>query len=137
MAWLIDTSVFIELDRRGAPLHELAASIPVEPAALASITVSELLVGAHRAATARQRSQRLDYVESILSQMPVLPFDVDSAKTHARLFSELRAVGQSIGSNDLIIAATALTHGYAVLTHNLRHFERVPGLAVQQPRLRG
>lgn len=136
MAWLIDTTVFIELDRRGAPLHELAAAIPVEPAALAAITVSELLVGVHRAATARQRSRRLDYVESILSQMPVLPFDVDSAKTHARLFVELRAAGQSIGSNDLIIAATALTHGYAVLTHNLRHFERVPGLAVQQPRWR-
>jgi tRNA(fMet)-specific endonuclease VapC len=47
--------------------------------------------------------------------------------------AELRAVGRSLGSNDLQIADTALTHGYDLLTHNRREFDRVPGLVVRVP----
>jgi predicted nucleic acid-binding protein len=72
-------------------------------------------------------------VETVLDRVPALPFDMDSARTHARLFAELSAAGQLIGANDLIIAATAVTRGYSVLTHNLRHFERIPGLIVRRP----
>jgi predicted nucleic acid-binding protein len=39
-----------------------------------------------------------------------------------------------INPNDLIIAATALTYDYELLTDNVRHFERINGLAVRQPR---
>lgn len=39
--------------------------------------------------------------------------------------------GQRISAHDLIIAATAMTYGYGVLTHNLRGFQRVPGLDVK------
>jgi predicted nucleic acid-binding protein len=45
----------------------------------------------------------------------------------------LAAAGQLIGDRDLLIAATALTHGYDLLTNNLRDFARVPGLRVRQP----
>lgn len=72
-------------------------------------------------------------MEKVLSRVPILSFDLDVARTHPRLSAELTAAGQPIGPNDLLIAATALTRGYAVLSHNLRHSERVPGLVVQQP----
>ena len=41
--------------------------------------------------------------------------------------------GQTTGAHDLLIAATALAHGYGVMTDNIRDFERVPGLEVRQP----
>ena len=132
MARLIDSSVFIELERRGGSLSALAGVIPREPFALASITAAELVIGVHRSVTAQQRLRRLDFVEKVLGRVPVLPFDLEVARTHARLSAELTAAGQSIGPNDLQIAATALTRGYEVLTHNLRHFARVPGLVVHQ-----
>lgn len=130
MARLIDTSVFIDLVRRGESIRALDTIVQGEPIALASITASELLVGVHRSDPGRHRERQLDYVETLLREFPVLAFDLDTARTHAQLSNGLAAIGQPIGANDLLIAATALTRGFSVLTHNLRHFERVPGLVV-------
>jgi tRNA(fMet)-specific endonuclease VapC len=104
-----------------------------EPLALASITASELLSGIERADSLEHRQRRLAFVETVLSIVPVLPFDLQVAREHARLDAQLRALGQQIGANDLLIAATALSHDMPVLTENLRDFERVPGLVVQRP----
>ncbi len=134
MAQLIDTSVFIELERRGEPLSALEAAIPGQSVALAAITASELLVGLHRAVTSEHRRRREAFVATVLEQFPVLAFDLRVARIHAPLLAALTATGQRIGANDLLIAATALAHGHDVLTHNLREFGRVPGLIVHQPR---
>ena len=133
MARLIDTSVFIDLARRGESVRVLDTILQGEPFALASITASEMLVGVYRSAPGRHRARQLDYVETLLREVPVLAFDLGTARTHAQLANGLAAIGQSIGANDLLIAVTALTRGYSVLTHNLRHFERVPGLVVNAP----
>lgn len=133
MARLIDTSVWIALERRGESLSALDEVTNGEPFALASITASELLVGVHRAATQEQRERRLDFVESVLDHVPILPFDLVAARAHAQVIVTLSAVGRAIGSNDSQIAAIALASGYVLLTHNLRHFERVPGLVAQRP----
>lgn len=133
MAGLIDTSVFIALERQGGYLEVLDVATLGEPIALASITASELLVGVHRARSAAKRRYRLDFVEAILRRVPVMPFDAAAAETHARLSVYLSAIGQPIGPNDLLIASTALTLGYELLTHNLGHFRRIPGLHVREP----
>lgn len=133
MAGLIDTSVVIELERRGYPPQALNPVAPGEATALAAITASELLAGLHRATASARRRQREAFVEFVLADVLILPFDLAAARTHARLAAELAAAGQAIGPNDLLIAATALTSGYDVLTHNLRHFRWVPGLVVRQP----
>ena len=132
MAQLIDTSVFVALDRQGASLDAFVELMGDAPFAMASITASELLVGAYKTVPA-QRERSFDFVASVLDSVPALPFDLDAARTHAWLFVELSTSGQMIGANDLVIAATALIRGYSVLTHNLRHFGRVPGLVVNAP----
>jgi predicted nucleic acid-binding protein len=121
------------MERRGDHLEALAPLIGTEPFALASITASELLVGVERSTTASRQTRRRVFVESVLSQVPIISFDLKIARTHARLYSELVMSGQSIERHDLIIAATAVALGYEVLTYNLRHFERVPGLVVTRP----
>ena len=133
MAQLIDTTVLIDAERQGRSLSMLQELVPGESIAVSSISASELLLGVERADTLARRQQRLEYVNSILADIPVLPFDLDVARVHARVSAHLLATGQAIPQNDVMIAATALTHGYAMLTHNLRHFERVPGLVVQRP----
>ncbi len=133
MARLTDSSVFIELERRGQPLSALEASIPGEAVALAAITASEPLSGVYRAAPSLRRSRRKSFVTTLLEAFPVLPFDLTAARLHARLLADLTATGQLIGLNDLMIAATALVHGYDVLTFNVREFERVPGLVARWP----
>ena len=133
MALLIDSSVFIALERRKQPLGTLAlVAGRDEPVALAAITASELLAGAYRADPER-RVRRQAFVEAVLEVVPILPFDIRVARTHAQVWAQLMATGQSIGAHDLLIAATALAYGYSVMTDNSREFHRVPGLEVRKP----
>ncbi len=101
---------------------------------MAAVTVSELLFGLHRADTAARRLRRENFLEALLETIPVLPFDLRAARVYGRIWSELAATGQMIGPHDAQIAATCLAHGYGVLTENLAHFQRVPGLDVASPR---
>jgi predicted nucleic acid-binding protein len=53
-----------------------------------------------------------------------------SARIHAELYASLRQKGELIGAHDLVIEAIALQHGFAVLTGNIREFNRISGLTV-------
>ncbi len=133
MAQLIDASVLISLERRGLDTGMLADVVPAGLSAISSITASELLVGAHRAETAERRVRRETFVEGILGRLPVVAFDTAAARTHAEIWAQLLSDGQAVGRHDLIVAATALAHGYAVATENVREFARIPGLVVLEP----
>lgn len=133
MARLIDTSVFIAMERTQKPLSDLARSLNGELVAISSITASELLVGYHRSQGEFRRQQKSEFIEAVLIAFDVLPFDLDVARVHARLGAELRAAGQVIGPHDLIIAATAVAFGFDILTLHFRHFDRVRGLRVDMP----
>lgn len=127
MAVLIDTSVLVDVERRGAQLEAVAGG---EDRAISVVTASELLHGVHRAVDARVRMRRLAYVEQVLGRLEPLPIGLHVARAHAEIWARLEATGSLIGSHDLWIAATALAHGMRVATVNVRHFERVPGLEV-------
>jgi predicted nucleic acid-binding protein len=133
MARLIDSSILIRLERRGLSPDEIHQLVPAEFGAIASITASELLFGVHRARPSERRRRRETFVETVLASIEILPFDLRVARVHARIWAELTAAGQLIGDHDLLIAATAVAHDLPVLTENLQHFERVPGLVVNAP----
>lgn len=133
MALIVDSAVFVTMERRGMELSALVTVTADEPLAMASITVSELMVGIHRADSPSRRLRREAFIQGLIESLPILAFDLREARIHAQIRGELTAAGRIIGPFDLIIAATALANGHAVLTENLREFERVPGLLVRQP----
>jgi predicted nucleic acid-binding protein len=133
MARIVDSTVLITLERRGDPNVGLRAMSEVEESAIATITVSEIAFGIYRANSEERRRRRESFLSEIIGAVAILPFDLQVARRHAELWAELASAGSLIPPHDLIIAATALTHGYSVLTDNLRDFQRVPGLVVSQP----
>ncbi|MGZ5440093.1 MAG: PIN domain-containing protein, partial [Candidatus Aminicenantales bacterium] len=56
---------------------------------------------------------------------------LDEALLAGELLAGLSLTGQNIDVEDVLIAATALTQGLTVVTNNVRHFERIPGLRVE------
>lgn len=126
MGTLLDTSILVGYERTGV----LPALPEDEEVAISAVTASELLHGVHRAQTASQRARREAFVTTVLSVLPVLPFDLDTARVHARVWADLVSAGTAPGAHDLMIAATALVRGWSVVTRNERDFARVPGLAV-------
>ena len=133
MGQLIDSNVLMALERRGETLFDLMERLGVEPVAISVITASVLLVGAYRARSTDQRLHRETFLEVVYREIPVLPVDLTVARVYAQLWAQLASSGQLIGAHDLLIAATAVAHGYAVLTDNVRDFGRVLGLEVRQP----
>ena len=140
MGTLLDTTVFIELERavrrlpQDSAMTEVAARLTkqlgaAEETGIAAITASELLHGVHRA-TSEHRARREAFVEGVLYAFPPLPFDLLAARAHARLWSELAVAGLDIGARDRIVAATAIAAGWKVATANVRHFDRIPGLDI-------
>jgi predicted nucleic acid-binding protein len=129
MGLILDTNVFIHIERSQKPIDFSQWQNEGE-AFISIITVSELLVGVHRANDESRRLKRAAFVEAVIAKLPILPFDTESARIHAQVFALLTSKGQMIGAHDLIIAATALRYDYAVLTANLSEFERVPNLNV-------
>jgi tRNA(fMet)-specific endonuclease VapC len=127
---LIDTSALVAIERRGVRPEVLFESFADRRAAIAAITVSELLHGVHRADTAVRRGQRERFVEETLAVFPVLAFDLETARVHGRLWADLSRIGQTIGAHDLLIAATAVHHGLGLVTVNEREFRRVSGVEI-------
>ncbi len=132
MGLLIDTSVLIAGERSRRPLLDLLAARGGEECAISAVTASELLHGVHRATDPAVRTRRSVLVEALLGALPVLAVDLPVARVHAQLWADLQARGTLIGAHDLWLAATAVTHGMALATLNVREFERVPGLTVEK-----
>ena len=130
MGALIDSSVVIAAERGDLDLDSVWRDYGDVDFALAAVTASELLHGVHRADSDERRSRREAFVETLLSRLPVIAFDLIAARAHARLWAELAAKGTSIGAHDLLIAATAISRGLDVVTRDERSFPRIPGLSV-------
>lgn len=133
---MLDTSVLVAAERDDAGFVQFMGVLGDEPVAIAAITASELLHGWLRARNAVARSRRGAFVDAVLGVVPVLAFGLPEARRHADVWVELTKRGKAIGPHDMLIAATALAHGFAVATLNRREFSRVPGLAVREWRAR-
>lgn len=128
MATLIDASVLIAVERGTLDLSALLARHGDEEIALCSITASELLHGVHRATRPEQRNRRAAFVEQLLTDFPVIAFDLTMSRVHARLSAHLASRGVAVGAHDLLIAATALALGAALATRDERSFPKIRGL---------
>lgn len=129
MGLMVDTNVFIRFEKGGRAI-DLSPWEPSERVYISVVTVSELLMGVHRADTEERRQRRSTFVETIISGVAVLEFTIGCARVHAEIYAELVKRGQMIGAHDLMIAATARHHDFSILTGNVDEFSRVSGLRV-------
>jgi len=94
---------------------------------LSSITLAELRFGAEA-----KRSQKLKRaIRSFVKDVAVVPFDESAADRFALVAAVLARRGEPIGAFDTLMAAHALSLGLVVVTNNTKHFNRVPGLRVE------
>ncbi|HEV3456993.1 MAG TPA: type II toxin-antitoxin system VapC family toxin [Thermoanaerobaculia bacterium] len=132
MGFLFDTDAISEvLKKRPAPLYlQWIEKLPRVEQFTSAVVIGEMFRGAYRSA------EPLRHVESIesrvLAVVTVLPYDVAVARVYGQIQASLSRVGRTIADADLQIAATAIHHGLTVVTGNLQHFERIPGVRVNR-----
>jgi tRNA(fMet)-specific endonuclease VapC len=130
IGYCFDTDVISATIRPAPPLHLLRRLATVPPAEqfTTSITVAELIYGARRAG----RESLTARVEAVVrGAQTVLPFDTVAARRFGVLKAELESRGEPLAEPDLRIAAIVLSRDLTLVTRNVRHFRRVPGLAVE------
>ena len=133
MGLILDTSLLVAHERRKFDLAAFLSPRGNEPAAIAAVTLSELLHERHHAIDARIKAERGRFVEAVRRDYSVIPFGEAQAETHSRIWADLESRGSLIGPHDLQIAATTLSLDYDLATSNEREFSRVPGLRVINP----
>ena len=87
------------------------------------------MYGARRSSRTEALLERIE--NSLLPDLPVLPFDASAARRYGEVRAALEESGTPIGDADMRIAAIALARDLKMVTGNERHFRRVPGLEVE------
>jgi len=127
--YLLDKAVWVALLRdRDEGVRSSLAAKPRASAALCSVVLYELMHGALESARPEENAAA---IQNLASKHDVLPFDSRAAQQAAAVRASLERTGQCIGLHDVMIAATALSLGATLVTHNVREFSRVPGLNIE------
>jgi tRNA(fMet)-specific endonuclease VapC len=136
MGLILDSSVVIASERRRETVERLIQRVVGvtgdQEAALSAIGLTELIHGLYRAQTSAVRLRRQSFLDELLRDLTVYPYTKETAMLAGKLDGEQQSKGVVIPFGDLLIGATALSLGFSVLTENLRHFQKIPGLSVIQ-----
>lgn len=121
---MLDTSTVILLGRLVSP-----DELPVE-SVISAVTLAELSVGPHVAATDAERSARQQHVQQAESDFEILAFDAESARTFGSVAAALRTSGRRPAARayDALIASSAISYGIPLYTCNPGDFAGIPQL---------
>jgi len=126
--YLLDTDTLSMLVRApGGVIGRRIAAVGADAVATSPVVAGELRFVALRTGNAALRER----VEELLARLPIQPIDDPVAHAYARVRRALERAVTPIGPNDLWIAAHALADGRVVVTGNVREFQRVEGLDVE------
>jgi tRNA(fMet)-specific endonuclease VapC len=129
--YLFDTDALSQVIKKNPSagfIRKLAALEP-EQQFTTSITVGELVYGAYKSSRPEYFLEKLDTL--VWPNINILAFDENAAKVYGSLRAALEKKGTLLAEPDLRIASIAISHGLIVITGNLKHFSRVPGLSVE------
>lgn len=128
LKYLLDTNIVIYVIKR-RPIEVLELfNANASRMAISVVTLAELLHGAEKSA---QPTSNLAVVEDFCSRLQVLSYTPKAAQHYGSIRASLEMMGQPIGVNDLHIAAHARSEGLVLVTNNIREFEKVPALQVE------
>jgi tRNA(fMet)-specific endonuclease VapC len=128
LLYMLDTNIVSDLARNPqGPVAKRIAAVGPDAICVSIITAAELRYGCAKKGSPKLLAQ----IEAILAALQVLALDVPADVEYGGIRSELEAAGQTIGPNDLFIAAHAYALEAVLVTANLSEFSRVRGLKVE------
>jgi predicted nucleic acid-binding protein len=129
VGWLIDTSLWIAVERGALAAADIHAVTRQEPVYLSPINVAEIRFGLELLRSG-PRKQRANAMLRRLRRKPQLRITLDTAETFGRLAAALKRSGRDphVRVNDLWLAAQAVQRDFRLLTSNAKDFTDIPEL---------
>lgn len=125
--YLIDSERVVDFLKGMTESVDLLNNLSPHGMAISVLTYGEVLDGIYfgRDPVGNEAAFR-DFLEPV----DILPLSIRVAERFARLRGELRRTGLIIGDMDLLIGATAIEGNHSLVTRNLGHYDRLPGLTL-------
>lgn len=128
LKYLLDTNIVI-FTMKNRPQHVKRRFMEHQRRmAISAVTLGELVFGAEHS---QQVERNLADIEAMAARLDVLPFDAEAAYHFGQIRAALYRTGRPIGPYDMMIAGQARARGLTLVTNNMKEFERVPGLVVE------
>jgi tRNA(fMet)-specific endonuclease VapC len=129
MKYLIDTTICIYIINNHPPeVVQKFRKIGIGEVGVSSITVSELYYGICKSSQTEKNTQR---VEEFLQPFTILPYDEKASREYGKIRYQLERMGKIIGPLDMLIAAHALSDDLVLITNNVKKFNRIKSLRVE------
>lgn len=126
--YLLDTNILIYTIKNRPEQVKNAFNHHVGQMAISTISIGELIYGAEKSS---QPERNLSDIEGLIARLDVLDFDEKAAAHFGEIRARLYAVGQPIGPYDMMLAGQARSQGLIMVTNNIKEFEKVPGLRLE------
>ncbi len=128
MKYLLDTNMCIYAQKKNTNVLLEIHNHFNDGIAISSITLAELKYGVEASLYSEKNAVQL---LKFLAAIDVLPFDGNAAAEYVKICADLRQKGTPIGTMDMLIAAHAKSEEFITVTHNIRGFQRVEGLILE------
>ena len=128
LQYMLDTNICIYVIKNYPPKLRERFNRLAEQLCMSSITLAELLYGAEKSA---RRLENLQAVEQFSARLEVLAFSPKAAVHFGQIRADVERLGKPVGPLDMLIGAHARAEGLIIVTNNVREFQRLPGVRVE------
>jgi len=129
MMYFFDTNICIYFLKGVFPeLQKKILTTQPDKIRIPSMVAAELIYGAQKS---RKAAETLEKVMRFLKPLQFIPFDEEAAVLYGSIRASMEKAGNTIGFNDIIIAATVLAHNGTLVTNNSGEFSRISGLNIE------
>ncbi len=130
--YILDTNTLIEFNAGTPSVIQHVLAVGVERCCMSVISLHELYYGAYYAKTIKEEyfEKEMKMIKKLLEKFAVINLP-KSSDAYALIKNSLREKGQLIDEFDMVIAGQAIGEQLTVVTDNIKHFERIPGLKIE------
>lgn len=127
MKYLLDTNICIHFFRGKFNIHDKLTEIGVENCAISEITLAELVFGAEKSNNPKKNHKLIDNFISLITIIPIY----DAIYKYGKEKVRLQKIGKMISDFDLLIGCTALENWMIMVTENIKEFERIEKIKIE------
>ena len=128
LKYMLDTNIVIYIFKNKPAVVKETFNVHYGQICISTVSLMELVYGAEKSSNPEKN---LSIVEGFISRIDVLSYDDTAANHSGQIRAELAKKGTPIGPYDQMIAGHARSQGLVLVTNNIREFDRVPGLRIE------
>ncbi len=127
MKYLLDTNICISLLKNQYGIREAILNVKTKNCFVSEISIAELYYGASKSNNREERVKDVDFIVSHFGIVPIFR----ALPLYGDLKAKLEKDGNRIDDFDILIGSTAIANGMVMVTDNVKHLGRLPGIKIE------